>query len=84
VEKCHSLRCKPNDNIDDAAAFKLAIDSGASTIYFPTGAYIITKTILCVVIQKARHGRFLFILFSTCCLAVRTEGLDQERLNVNG
>jgi len=32
---------KPNDNIDDAAI--QAIDSGASTIYFPTGAYIIMQ-----------------------------------------
>ena len=36
---------KPNDNVDDAAAIQAAIDSGKSTIYFPTGAYNISKTI---------------------------------------
>jgi hypothetical protein len=36
---------KPNDNIDDAAAIQAAIDSGKSTVYFPTGAYKISSTI---------------------------------------
>ncbi len=36
---------KPNDNVDDTAAIQAAIDSGSSTIYFPTGAYNITSTI---------------------------------------
>ena len=36
---------KPNDSVDDAAAIQAAIDSGKSTIYFPTGAYNISSTI---------------------------------------
>ena len=36
---------RPNDNIDDAAAIQAAIDSGRSTIYFPTGAYNIGSTV---------------------------------------
>lgn len=36
---------KPNDNVDDTAAIQAAIDSGSSTIYFPTGSYNISSTI---------------------------------------
>ena len=36
---------KPNDSVDDAAGIQAAIDSGKSTIYFPTGAYNISSTI---------------------------------------
>ncbi len=36
---------KPDDNNDDTAAIQKAIDSGKSTIYFPTGVYNINSTI---------------------------------------
>lgn len=37
---------KPDDNNDDTEAIQKAIDSGKSTIYFPTGVYNIKSTIL--------------------------------------
>lgn len=81
---------KPNDNIDDAAAIQAAIDSGASTIYFPTGAYIISKTIRVRGNLRKIVGMEAFIYpFSTLPLALRYEQgtagpLIVERLNVNG
>ena len=36
----------PNDGKDDSAAIQSAIDSGQTTVYFPVGAYHLTKTIL--------------------------------------
>ncbi len=42
-----------NDKGDDTAAIQLAIDSGATTIYFPRGSYKISDTIL--VRGKARR-----------------------------
>jgi hypothetical protein len=36
---------KPDDNNDDTAAIQKAVDSGKSTIYFPTGVYNISSTI---------------------------------------
>jgi hypothetical protein len=81
---------RPNDNIDDAAAIQAAIDSGASTIYFPTGAYVITKTIRVRGKLRKLVGMDAFIYpFSSLPLALRYEPgtagpLIVERLNVNG
>jgi hypothetical protein len=36
----------PDDGKDDTAAIQAAIDSGKTTVYFPVGAYHLTKTIL--------------------------------------
>jgi Pectate lyase superfamily protein len=36
----------PDDGRDDTAAIQSAIDSGQTTVYFPVGAYHLTKTIL--------------------------------------
>lgn len=81
---------KPNDDIDDAAAIQAAIDSGASTIYFPTGAYVIKKTIRVGSNLRKIVGMDSFIYpFSSLPLALRYElgiagPLIVERLNVKG
>ena len=36
----------PNDGQDDSAAIQRAIDSGATTVYFPNGAYNLHNTVL--------------------------------------
>lgn len=36
---------QPNDNQDDTRAIQQAIDSGLSTVYFPSGAYNISDTV---------------------------------------
>ena len=84
---------KPNDDIDDAAAIQAAIDSGSSTIYFPTGAYNISRTV-----RVRRNVRkivgmdsFIYPMFSMVLpnLSWRYEpGTNREviieRLNIGG
>lgn len=37
---------KPDDDKDDSEAIQKAIDSGKSTVYFPSGSYVVRRTIL--------------------------------------
>jgi len=89
VEKCHSLGAKPNDNIDDAAAFRRRLIPVLQQSTFPTGAYIISKTIrVRGNLRKIVGMEALFIRF-LLYLALRYEQgtagpLIVERLNVNG
>jgi hypothetical protein len=36
---------KPDDNVDDTAAFQKALDAGKPVVYLPTGRYVISKTL---------------------------------------
>ena len=84
---------KPDDNTDDTAAIQKAIDSGKSTIYFPTGVYNINSTILMRGNVRKIIGMESFIKpragYTMPSPAIRFEpgnydSVTVERLNVKG
>ena len=46
MEECYCLWSGPDRLADSSAAIQAAIDSGATTVYFPTGVYAVYRTIL--------------------------------------
>jgi len=82
VEKCYSLGAKPNDNIDDAAKFRLRLIPVRQQSTFPQGAYIITKTIhVRGNLRKLVGMEALFIRFLLYLLCgTNREQLDQRLL----
>ncbi|WP_009632914.1 glycosyl hydrolase family 28-related protein [Synechocystis sp. PCC 7509] len=84
---------KPDDNNDDTAAIQRAIDSGKSTVYFPTGVYNISSTLRIRNNVRKLMGMESFLKPRVNQImpspAIRFEpgnydGVTVERLNVKG